>query len=87
MDQAEHLRKMVQQTEQKRNVRVITITSGKGGVGKSSLAINLAIQLSRLGKKVVVKVKYLSRLIRICFRGYLSPSTTRYIKKYIRTTP
>ncbi|MGN0506764.1 MAG: MinD/ParA family protein [Lachnospiraceae bacterium] len=54
MDQAEHLRKMVQQTEPKRNVRVITITSGKGGVGKSSLAINLAIQLSHLGKKVVV---------------------------------
>lgn len=54
MDQAEHLRKMVQESQEKRNVRVITITSGKGGVGKSSLAINIAIQLSQLGKKVVV---------------------------------
>lgn len=54
MDQAEHLRKIMQQTEPKSNVRVITVTSGKGGVGKSSISINLAIQMSRMGKKVVV---------------------------------
>ena len=34
--------------------RVITITSGKGGVGKSNFAVNLAIQLSKLGKRVLV---------------------------------
>lgn len=54
MDQAEHLRKIMQQAEPKSNVRVITVTSGKGGVGKSSISINLAIQMSRMGKKVVV---------------------------------
>lgn len=54
MDQAEHLRKIMQQEEPKSNVRVITVTSGKGGVGKSSISINLAIQMSRMGKKVVV---------------------------------
>ncbi len=54
MDQAEQLRKMVQQTDSKPKARVITVTSGKGGVGKTSISINLAIQLSRLGKKVVV---------------------------------
>ena len=54
MDQAEQLRKMMQQTESKPKARVITVTSGKGGVGKTSISINLAIQLTRLGKKVVV---------------------------------
>jgi flagellar biosynthesis protein FlhG len=33
---------------------VITVTSGKGGVGKTSVAINLALALSRLGHRVGV---------------------------------
>ena len=54
MDQAEQLRKMMQQSESKPKARVITVTSGKGGVGKTSISINLAIHLTRLGKRVVV---------------------------------
>jgi flagellar biosynthesis protein FlhG len=39
---------------QENNTRVITIASGKGGVGKSNFTINLALALSELGKKVLV---------------------------------
>ena len=58
MDQAEHLRNIIKKrdskTDHERVAKVITVTSGKGGVGKTSLSVNLAIQLGRLGKRVVV---------------------------------
>lgn len=56
MDQATGLRNVVkmQQASQTPQARVLTITSGKGGVGKSNTAVNLAVQLSRLGKRVII---------------------------------
>ncbi|MBQ3899535.1 MAG: MinD/ParA family protein [Lachnospiraceae bacterium] len=54
MDQAESLRMKTALEQQKTLARVITVTSGKGGVGKSNTAINLAIQFRKMGKRVII---------------------------------
>lgn len=38
----------------KNNTRVIAVSSGKGGVGKTSLVLNISLALCRLGAKVVI---------------------------------
>ncbi len=50
LDQAEGLRRMVSP----RPVQVIAVTSGKGGVGKTNLSINLSIAMAQAGKEVLV---------------------------------
>ncbi|CAH1203225.1 Flagellum site-determining protein YlxH [Paenibacillus allorhizoplanae] len=55
-DQAEGLRNLVQTQGDKgtRTTRIITVTSGKGGVGKSNFTLNFALSLQSLGYKVLV---------------------------------
>lgn len=55
-DQAQRLREMVpaEGDDSQPATRVMTITSGKGGVGKSNFSLNFALGLSASGKKVVV---------------------------------
>ena len=56
MDQADKLRNIIKanQVAQQNTARVITVTSGKGGVGKSNVAINLAVQFKNAGKRVII---------------------------------
>jgi flagellar biosynthesis protein FlhG len=70
MDQAEKLRSIINSlnnikpnsegaqegvgVSMKKKTRVITVTSGKGGVGKTNISINLGLVLSELGNRVVV---------------------------------
>lgn len=56
MDQAEQLRNIIKANgkPQRTLARVITVTSGKGGVGKSNTAINLAIQFRKMEQRVII---------------------------------
>lgn len=56
MDQAEQLRNVIKLRNQNnlQTARVITITSGKGGVGKSNVTVNLAVQFRKAGKRVII---------------------------------
>ncbi|THF81248.1 MinD/ParA family protein [Cohnella fermenti] len=56
-DQAEALRNLVSIREQlstPKATRIITVTSGKGGVGKSNFSLNFALSLQRRGFSVLL---------------------------------
>jgi len=57
-DQAQKLRELMgakkQGPQTAKKTRVITVASGKGGVGKTNLSVNMAIAYARIGKRVMV---------------------------------
>jgi flagellar biosynthesis protein FlhG len=62
LDQADELRKLAsidnkikkRRVERTAGPRVITVTSGKGGAGKSNFVVNTAIALQKMKKKVLI---------------------------------
>lgn len=52
VDQAARLRQLVSTTRSR--AKVIAVTSGKGGVGKSSIALNLAVEAAKHFKRTVL---------------------------------
>lgn len=67
MDQAQHLREMVERRRQEnfqtsdkkdvtgtKDIKIYTVTSGKGGVGKTNFTVNTAIELQKRGKQVLI---------------------------------
>ena len=60
MDQAEKLRQIVQELKLKKTsmepkeARIIAVTSGKGGVGKTNFTLNCGIALKKIGYRVLI---------------------------------
>ncbi len=62
-------------------MRVIPISSGKGGVGKTTLALNLALSLSRHGRTILVDLDTGTSSIRNCLDAPVQRDLYHFFKK------
>jgi flagellar biosynthesis protein FlhG len=53
-DQADSLRKQLKMMKIQKQAKTISFVSGKGGVGKSNIAVNFSLSLCKKGKKVLL---------------------------------
>ena len=56
-DQADRLRSMIQERSSFKEgsfSRIISVASGKGGVGKTNLVVNMGIIMGQLGRKIII---------------------------------
>ncbi|MBQ2551771.1 MAG: MinD/ParA family protein [Treponema sp.] len=53
-EQANEIRSMMGSGTSEHKTRIIAITSGKGGVGKTNIAVNMAIAYAEIGKRVIL---------------------------------
>ena len=61
MNQASGLRNM----QRNHRIKVVTVTGGKGGVGKSNVTLNVGMSLAAQGKRVLIEartVRYTAQL-------------------------
>lgn len=54
LDQADRLRTLVKGSNDFKRPKIITVTSGKGGVGKSNFVVNMSIAIQKMGKNVLI---------------------------------
>ncbi len=54
MDQAQSLRELLERRDAGAPLRVVAVTSGTGGVGKTHLSCNVAVLAARAGRRVLV---------------------------------
>ena len=62
-NQAQKLQDMVSARTRAKNTKFIAVTSGKGGVGKSTISANLGNVLAKSGYKVALKAATRSRFL------------------------
>lgn len=87
-DQAEALRHLMKQKElheEGRTTRIVTVTSGKGGVGKSNFSLNFALTLQRMGQKVLVFDADIGMANIDVLMGITSPYNLYHLLKQERT--